>query len=389
MNFTLADRLQKLPPYIFLEIDKLKKQAIADGVDILDFGIGDPDIETPEPIVAEMKEAVARPENHQYPFGSGKAALRQACADFYREKYNVHLNPDEEITTLIGAKEGVAHMAFAFINPGDTVLMPDPAYPVYFNGTVFADGIPVFMPMVQENDYQLDLESIPQDVLNRAKMLWMNFPHSPTGTCVTESFFEKIVWYAQKYNFAVCHDAAYIDLTYDGYKAPSFLSVPGAKEVGCEFYSLSKPFNMTGWRLAFCLGNKDLVAGMMKIKGNIDSGQFAAVQDAGVVAFQNHEKIIGKMVKVYTERRDMLIEGLKAAGWDVNTPKGTIYLWVKCPEGMNSMDTSAMLLKQYGILATPGIGLGVKHGEGHMRFSLTSPTENCEKALDRLKSGGM
>lgn len=388
MTFKLAKRLQKLPPYIFLEIDRLKKKAIADGVDILDFGIGDPDIETPKPVVAEMKRAVANAANHQYPFGSGKAGLKQAFADFYREKYNVKLNSDKEITTLIGAKEGVAHMAFAFVNPGDTVLMPDPAYPVYFNGTVFTDGKPYFIPMTKKTDYQLDLETVPKDVLRRAKILWMNFPHSPTGTCVTRSYFEKIVWFAKKYGFAVCHDAAYLDLTYDGYKAPSFLSVPGAKKVGCEIYSMSKPFNMTGWRLAFCAGNPDLVGGLGKIKGNLDSGQFGAVQDAGRVALENHDKIISKMIKVYTERRDLLVEGLTGAGWKVNKPKGTIYLWMQCPRGMKSMETSAMLLKKYGILATPGVGLGFKYGEGHVRLSLTTPTENCTKAAERLAKGG-
>ena len=385
----LAKRLTKLPPYIFLEIDRLKKQAIADGIELLNFGVGDPDVETPKIIVDEMKKAVARPENHQYPLGSGKPVLRQTFADFYREKYGVKLNPDTEVTTLIGAKEAVAHMALAFVNPGDTVMMPDPAYPVYFNGTIFAGGKPYFIPMSKKTDYELDIESIPKDVMRRAKLLWMNFPHSPTGTCATKAFFKKVVWYAKKYDFGVCHDAAYIDLTYDGYKAPSFLSVPGAKQVGCEFYSLSKPFNMTGWRIGFCAGNKDLVDGLSKIKGNLDSGQFGAVQDAAVVALRNHEKIISKMVDIYTERRDLLVEGLTSAGWDVNKPKGTIYLWVKCPKGQKSMEVAAHLLQQYGILVTPGVGLGIKNGEGHFRLSLTAPTENCRKAEERLKKGGM
>lgn len=389
MVLPLAKRLQQLPPYIFLEIDRLKKEAIAKGVDILDFGIGDPDTPTPKPIVDEMKKAVARPENHQYPLGSGKAPLRQAVADFYREKYKVRLDADKEVSALIGAKEGVAHIALAFVNPGDTVLMPDPAYPVYFNGTVFAGGKPYYLPMTKKTDYQLDLEAVPKSVLNRAKILWMNFPHSPTGTCATREFFKKVVWYAKKHGFAVCHDAAYIDLTYDGYKAPSFLSVPGAKKVGCEIYSLSKPFNMTGWRMGFCVGNPDLVGGLGKVKGNLDSGQFGAVQDAAVVALRNHEKFISKMIGVYTTRRDMLVEGLRAAGWDVDTPKGTIYLWVRCPKGMQSMETAAMLLQDYGILVTPGVGLGLKHGEGHVRLSLTSPTTNCRKAMQRLKEGRM
>lgn len=389
MGFEFAKRLQMLPPYIFLEIDKLKKKALTEGVDLLNFGVGDPDVETPKPIVAEMKKAVARPENHQYPLGSGKEALRHAMADFYAEKYRVKLDADSEITTLIGAKEGVAHMAFAFVNPGDTVLMPDPAYPVYYNGTVFCGGKPVFVPMTKKSGYQMDLEAISPSVLSRAKILWMNFPHSPTGTCVTADFFEKTVWFAKKHGFAVCHDAAYIDLTYDGYRAPSFLSVKGAKDVGCEIYSLSKPFNMTGWRLGFCVGNAQLVAGVGKIKANLDSGQFGAVQDAGVVALQGHEKFIAKMVKVYTERRNLLVEGLTAAGWKVNKPQGTIYLWMECPQGMKSMETAAMLLQKYGILTTPGVGLGLKHGEGHVRLSLTAPTKNCIKAAERLHKGGM
>jgi len=389
MVLPLAKRLSKLPPYIFLEIDRLKKEAIAKGVELLDFGVGDPDIATPQPIVDEMVEAVARPGNHQYPLGSGKPALRRAIAEFYGEKYGVKLDPDKEVTTLIGAKEGVAHMALAFVDPGDTVMMPDPAYPVYYNGTVFAGGKPYFIPMSRESGYELDIEAVPEDVLQRAKILWMNFPHSPTGTCASKEFFKKIVWYAKKYNFAVCHDAAYIDLTYDGYRAPSFLSVPGAKQVGCEFYSLSKPFNMTGWRIGFCVGNADLVAGLSKIKGNLDSGQFGAVQDAAVVALKHHEKLISRMIEVYTERRNLLVDGLRSAGWEVNKPKGTIYLWVKCPKGRKSMEMAAQLLEQYGILVTPGVGLGIKHGEGHFRLSLTAPTENCRKAEERLKKGGM
>jgi LL-diaminopimelate aminotransferase len=387
MPFTVAKRLQKLPPYIFLEIDRLKKETQAKGIKVLDFGVGDPDVPTPTPIVAEMKRASARPENHQYPLGPGKMTLRKAFADFYAEKYGVKLDAANEVTSMIGAKEGVAHIALAFVNPGDTVLMPDPAYPVYYNGTIFAGGSPCFLPMTKKTNYELDLASIPHQVLRRAKLLWINFPHSPTGTCVTEEFFRMVVWYAKKHKFAVCHDAAYIDLTYDGYKAPSFLSVPGAKDVGCEFYSLSKPFNMTGWRIGLCAGNKDLVGGLRKIKGNLDSGQSGAVQDAAVLALRNHEKFIPKMVKIYTERRDMMVEALNAAGFKVNPPKGTIYLWAECPNGKKSMETSAMLLKKYGILATPGVGLGLKHGEGHLRFSLTCPTANCVEAAKRLRKG--
>ena len=389
MAFSFADRLKKLPPYIFLEIDRLKKEAIASGVKVLDFGVGDPDVATPAPIIEEMQAAVARPENHQYPFGVGKISLREAFADFYAEKFGVKLDCASEITTLIGAKEGIAHIALAFINPGDVVLMPDPAYPVYYNGTIFTGGEPYFLPMPRENNFMFDLEKVPVETLSRTKILWMNFPNSPTGAVATPEFFEKIVWYAKKYGFAVCHDAAYIDLTYDGYKAPSFLSVPGAMEVGCEIYSLSKPFNMTGWRLAFCAGNADLVAGMTKIKGNIDSGTFGAVQDAGIVALRRHQEFIPKMIDVYTERRNLMVDGLKSAGWNCNMPKGTIYLWVECPNGMKSMEASAMLLKQYGILATPGVGLGIQHGEGNLRFSLTSPTANCVEAVKRLKQGGM
>jgi LL-diaminopimelate aminotransferase len=389
MPFPIAQRLQLLPPYIVLEIDRLKKQAIADGVQILDFGVGDPDVPTPKIIVDEMKKAVSRPENHQYPLGSGKIAVKTAFANFYKEKYGVNLDPASEVTTLIGAKEGVAHIALAFVNPGDTVIMPDPAYPVYYNGTVFAGGEPHFLPMTRDSKFQMDLESVPVSVLKKTKLVWLNFPHSPSGACVTKAYFKKVVELAKKHNFAVCHDAAYLDLTYDGYKAPSFLSVPGAKDVGIELYSLSKPFNMTGWRIAFACGNVDLVSGMQKIKGNLDSGQFGAVQDAARVALENHATIIPKMIEIYTERRNMLVEGLKQAGWKANLPKGTIYLWVECPKGMKSMETSAMLLKQYGILATPGVGLGLKHGDGHVRFSLTSPTKNCLEAMKRLQRGGM
>jgi len=388
MPFAAAKRLQKLPPYIFLEIDRLRKETLAKGIKVLDFGVGDPDIATPRPIVAEMKRAVARPENHRYPLGPGKAALRQAFTDFYAEKYGVKLDPGDEVTTLIGAKEGVAHIALAFVNPGDTVLMPDPAYPVYYNGTVFAGGVPCFIPMTRKTNYEMDLDSVPKQALRRAKLLWINFPHSPTGTCVTKEFFRMVVWYARKYKFAVCHDAAYIDLTYDGYQAPSFLSVPGAKEVGCELYSLSKPFNMTGWRIGVCAGNADLVAGLRKIKGNLDSGQFGAVQDAAVVALRNHDKFISKMVKTYTLRRDLMVDALTEAGFRVNRPRGTIYLWAECPRGRKSMETSAALLREYGILATPGVGLGLKHGEGHLRFSLTCPTAHCEEAARRLRAGG-
>ena len=378
-----AKRVRDLPPYLFATIDKMKEKALGKGVDLIDLSIGDPDMPTPKHIVERMRKAVKNPEHHQYPSYAGMLSFRQAVADWYKKRFHVTLDPKSEVVSLIGSKEGIAHMPLAFINPGDYVLMTSPGYPVYPVATLFAGGKSYRMPLLEKNNYLPDLQSVPGSVLKKAKLMFINYPNNPTAACADRSFFRRVVDFAGKHNVLVCHDAAYTELYYDDERPLSFLQIPGAKSVGIEFHSLSKTYNMTGWRIGFAVGNKDAVAGLGKIKTNIDSGIFQAVQEAGIEALNTDETVLRKIRDLYQERRDVLYNGLNRIGLKVNNPKATFYLWAKCPKGYSSMDFTALLLNRAGILATPGNGFGAS-GEGYIRFALTVPVKRLKEAVKRI-----
>jgi LL-diaminopimelate aminotransferase len=384
MNIKTADRLTKLPPYLFAEIDKKKREVKARGVDVIDMGIGDPDLPTPPHIIKGMQVAAERPEHHRYPSYEGLLEFRQAVADWYRGRFNVRLDAETEVLTLIGSKEGTAHMPLAFVNPGDVVLVPDPGYPVYAAGTWFAGGEVHFMPLRRENSFLPDLSAVPADVARRAKLMYLNYPNNPTAGCATVDFFRSVVDFARRHDIIVCHDAMYSELKFDGYDAPSFLSVDGAREVGVEFHSLSKTYSMTGWRLGFCVGNAAAVGGLGKIKTNVDSGAFEAVQHAGIAALRGPQDIPEQYRRTYQERRDVVVQGLRRCGWEVDVPKATFFVWAPVPGGGDSRAFAARLLEEAGVVVTPGVGFGPT-GEGFYRIALTIGADRLVEAMERLQ----
>jgi LL-diaminopimelate aminotransferase len=378
-----ARRVKDLPPYLFATIDKMKEKALSKGVDLIDLSIGDPDRPTPKHIIERMRKAVKNPVHHQYPSYAGMLSFREAVADWYKKRFNVSLNPKTEVVSLIGSKEGIGHMPLAFVNPGDYVLVSSPGYPVYPVATLFAGGKSFEMPLLEKNGYLPDLDRIPKTVLKKTKLMFINYPNNPTAACADRAFYKNLIKFASDNNILVCHDAAYSEMFYEGEKPLSFLQIPGAKNVGIEFHSLSKTYNMTGWRIGFAVGNKDAVAGLGKIKTNIDSGIFQAIQEAGIEALRTDDKVLAKIRKMYQGRRDALYNGLKKLGLEVDKPKATFYLWVKCPDGLSSMDFTALLLDRAGILTTPGNGFGAP-GEGYIRFALTAPVKRIKEAVARI-----
>lgn len=380
-----ANRLQELPPYLFAELDRKKEELSKKGVDIINLGVGDPDQPTPEHIIEELYNASHDPANHQYANYVGMPRLREAIANFYERRFDVRLDHEKEVLTLIGSKEGIGHIPLAFVDPGDIVLVPDPAYPVYRAGTLFAGGIPYYMPLLKENEFLPDLEAIDPQIARRAKMMFINYPNNPTTACAELSFFERVVSFAKEHNIIVCHDAAYSEIAYDGYEPPSFLKVDGAKEVGIEFHSLSKTYNMTGWRIGFAVGNRNIIQGLGLIKTNLDSGIFRAVQFAGIVALTGPQENVSRMRNIYQRRRDALVDGLNSIGWEVHRPRATFYVWAPVPSGYTSKELAQTLLEKAGILATPGIGFG-ENGEGYIRFSLTVDDKKLSEAVQRIKN---
>lgn len=376
-----ADRIKNLPPYLFAGIDKAKQEARARGVDVIDLSVGDPDLPTPDHIIQALKEAANDSSNHQYPSYEGKLTFRTAVADWYKKTFDVGLDPKNEVLTLIGSKEGIAHAPLAFINPGDVALVPDPAYPVYRTATVFAGGEPVVMPLLRENSFLPDLDAIPADVARRAKIMFLNYPNNPIGATASEKFFKELVDFAREHNIILMHDNPYSEIYYDGNRSLSLLEIDGAKDVAVEFHSLSKTYNMTGWRIGSVVGNADVLAGIGKIKSNIDSGTFGAVQDAGVVALNSSRKVVDDIRKIYQQRIEILYKALKDAGMQLEKPRATLYLWAWV--GESSIDYAAKLLDRTGILATPGVGFG-EYGEGYIRFSITRETKRIEEAARRL-----
>jgi len=383
MEIRYNEKLKKLPPYLFIEIDRKKKEAIDRGADIISLGVGDPDMPTPEHIIKSMQEAVAKPFNHQYPFGAGLLSYRKAVVDWYKNRFNVDLHSDE-VCALIGSKEGIGHIHLGFINPGDIVLIPEPGYPVYNTGTIFTDGIPYFMPLLERNGFLPDLSSIPQDVIKKAKLIFINYPNNPTAAVAPKEFYVKLIEFAKKNNIIVAADAAYSEIYYDENDKPSsFLEFPGAKEVGVEFHSLSKTYNMTGWRIGWVCGNKDIVAGIAKVKDNYDSGVFQAIQEAAITALSSSQKCVEDARRIYKERRDVLVDGLKKIGWEVSLPKASFYVWAKVPKGYTSSQVVSKLLDDASIVCTPGNGMG-KSGEGYVRFALTVGVPRIKEALERI-----
>ncbi|MBW1734188.1 MAG: LL-diaminopimelate aminotransferase [Deltaproteobacteria bacterium] len=378
-----AQRLKQLPPYLFKEIDRKKAEVMARGVDIIDLGVGDPDLPTPGHIVEEMKRAVDDPVNHRYPSYSGMNDFKEAVARWYGERFGVELDPATQVVSLIGSKEGIAHLPLAFINPGDMALVPSPAYPVYHIATLFAGGESFLMPLVAENRFLPDLKAIPEDVATRARVMFINYPNNPTAAVADPGFFERVVEFAREYNILVCHDAAYTEMAFDGYHPRSFLEAPGAMDVGLEFHSLSKTYNMTGWRIGFAVGKPEGIEGLGAVKSNIDSGVFQAVQRAGIKAISGDQSCVKEMIGVYEARRDLMVEGLRDAGFQVDTPRATFYLWIKVPQGYTSTGIATRLLEDAGLVVTPGNGFG-EPGEGYFRIALTQKRERLREGLERL-----
>ncbi len=378
-----ADRITSLPPYLFAAIDRAKENAIKNGVDVIDLGVGDPDLPTPSHIIDALYRSAQNPERHRYPSYTGMLSLREAASGWYKKTFNVALDPASEVLALIGSKEGLAHIPLAFLNPGDIALVPDPAYPVYKIGTIFAGGVPHIMPLSAENGFLPDLDAIPDDVAGRARLIFLNYPNNPTAAVADPAFFREVVDFAHEHDIIVVHDNPYSEMTFDGYRAPSLLSTPGAMEVGIEMHSLSKTYNMTGWRIGFALGNAEIIAGLGKIKTNIDSGAFEAVQEAGITALNGPQDCIADMRRVYTKRRALLLRGLHALGIDAAAPKATFYVWAPVPDGYTSISFADDLLDKLGIVATPGVGFG-EYGEGYVRFSMTSSTDRIQEAVERM-----
>jgi len=383
LNIEYADRIKQLPPYLFAAIDVKKTEVQAQGVDVIDLGVGDPDMPTPAHIVQSLQLAATNADNHQYPSYVGMLSFRKAAADWFARRFGVSFDPATEVLSLIGSKEGIAHMPLAFIDPGDYVLVPDPGYPVYAVATSFAGGVPYMMPLKAENGFLPDLEAIPEEIAQKSKLMFINYPNNPTGAVADIDFYLKVIEFAARYNIIVCHDAAYTEMAYDGYKPLSFLEVPGAREVGIEFHSLSKTYNMTGWRIGFAIGNPKLVAGLGKVKTNIDSGAFQAIQEAAITALSSDQQCVKEMCDIYRKRRDLMVSFLNKAGFTLVSPKATFYLWINNPQGMTSAEVSAMFLEKAGVVVTPGNGFG-DAGEGYFRISLTVSEDRLNEAGERI-----
>jgi LL-diaminopimelate aminotransferase len=386
-TITYAERIGALPPYLFAAIDDMKQKAIARGVDIINLGVGDPDLPTPSPIIERLKEAAANPSNHQYPSYDGMLSFRTAVAQWYRRRFGVTVNPASEVLTLIGSKEGIGHVPLAFIDAGDLALVPSPGYPVYPVGVNFAGGSFHMMPLIKENNFLPDLNAIPKDVARRAKLMFLNSPNNPTSVVAGKDFFKRVVDFAGEHQIIVCHDAAYSEIYYDGKRPASFLEAEGAMDVGIEFHSLSKTFNMTGWRIGFAVGNREVIAGLGKVKTNIDSGVFQAIQEAGITALESDDRLTDGLRKIYQERRDVLVSGLKSLGLELDTPQAAFYVWIGVPKGFTSESFTAHLIEQAGIVTTPGNGFG-DPGEGYIRMTVTTSKERLAEAVERMKKIG-
>ena len=383
----LAKRVEELPPYLFAQISKVIAAKKARGIDVVTFGIGDPDLPTPPNVLAALHRAADDPANHRYPESEGLPELRGAIARWYERRFEVAFDPAREALALIGSKEGIAHMALTLIDPGDVALVTDPGYPVYEIGTTFAGGVAVKLPLRRESGWLPDLDAIPEDLAARARVLWLNYPNNPTAAVAGLAFFEKAVAWAKEYDVSICHDNPYCDVAFDGYRPLSIFQAPGARDVAIEFNSFSKIYNMTGWRIGMAVGNAELVDALMRVKSNIDSGIPQAIQEMAIEAVDGPQDVIADHNAIYQRRRDRIVETLRAIGIEVDPPKASLYVWAKLPEGVTSGDFAARLIEECAVVVTPGRGYGV-NGEGYVRLSVTIADDRMEEGLRRLRDWG-
>ena len=379
-----AGRMGRIPPYLFAEIDRKVQEKKAAGVDVISLGIGDPDLPTPPRIVSALQEAAADPANHQYPSYFGLGELREAISAWYRARFGVDLDPASEILPTLGSKDGISHAPFAFVEPGEVVLAPDPGYTPYATGAIMADGEPYMMPLTAENGWVPDLEAIPAEIRARAKMMWLNYPNNPTAATASGEFFQKAIHFCRENQIILCHDAPYSEIAFEGYRPPSLLQFAGGKEVGLEFHSVSKTYNMTGWRLGWIAGNADLIRALGQLKTNIDSGIFQAVQWAAIEALRGGDADTQAANAIYHRRHLKVAEVFNSLGWNVKPPRATFYVWTPVPTGYDSISFAAHVLDQVGVNITPGVGFGA-YGEGYFRLSVTAPDARLDEALERLR----
>lgn len=382
-SMEVSHRLKSIPPYVFAEMDKKRQALIASGVDVINLGIGDPDQPTPRHIVDAAHEALEKPINHHYPPFGGTKEYKKAACTWLKKRFDIDIDPENEITSMIGTKEGLHHTIMSFVDKGDINIIPDPAYPVYRTSTILAGGEPYFMPLTAENNFLPDFDAIPADVLKRAKLLMFNYPNNPTGAVADMAFFEKAVAFCKKHNILLCHDQAYSEMTYDGFKAPSVMQVKGAKDIAIELHSLSKSYNMTGWRIGFAVGNAEAIKAIAKIKSNVDTDIFRVVQFAAIAGFEGPTDHIQHCNKLYVERRDLAVEKLNALGWNIKPIKGTFYIWLPTPPGISAADFSTLMLEKAGISVPPGTAYG-PNGEGFVRMSLAVETSRLAEAFERM-----
>jgi LL-diaminopimelate aminotransferase len=385
---TPADRLSALPPYVFARLDELKARAREQGLDLIDLGMGNPDGATPQPVVEAAIEALQNSANHGYPPFEGTASFRKAITDWYFRRYSVKLDPDGEALPLLGSKEGLAHLAIAYVNPGDLVLVPSPAYPAHFRGPLIAGGKIHQLILKPENDWLIDFSAIPDEIAEQAKILYFNYPSNPTAATAPREFFEEAVAFARKYEIMLVHDLCYAELAFDGYQPTSLLEIPGAKDIGVEFHTLSKTYNMAGWRVGFVVGNRHIIQGLRTLKTNLDYGIFAALQTAAETALNLPDVYLHEVQARYRTRRDFLIRGLAELGWDLPKTKATMYLWVPCPPDTSSTDFALTVLQQTGVVVTPGNAFG-QGGEGYVRISLIADCDRLQQALQRFQQANI
>lgn len=385
VQIKLASRLDLLPPYLFAELDRLKREVQQKGADVISLGIGDPDLPTPTHIIEALKRTAENPANHRYPDYEGLLRFRESASNWYKRRFEVTLDPNREVCALIGSKEGIANFPVATVDPGDIVLIPDPGYPVYYSGCVFNGGEPYFMPLRRENAFLPDLNAIPKEVARRARLMWLNYPNNPTAATAELSFLQDAVRFCLSNDIILGHDFAYSEMAFDGYRAPSLMQVEGARECAVEFHSLSKTYSMTGWRVGFVVGNDKLIGALGKVKTNVDSGVFQAVQEAAIAALDGSDEKVREYCTIYKERRDLMVEALRALGLACDVPRATFYIWAQVPHGHTSVSFTERVLKETGVVITPGSGFG-KGGEGYVRFSLTVPSERLKEAVERIKA---
>ncbi|MEL7141209.1 MAG: aspartate aminotransferase [Cyanobacteria bacterium J06631_9] len=383
-----AERLSSLPPYVFARLDELKANARAQGVDLIDLGMGNPGGPTPAPVIEAAIAAINDERNHGYPPFEGTASFRSAITNWYHRRYGVTLDPDGEALPLMGSKEGLGHLAMAYINPGDVVLVPTPSYPAHFRGPAIAGADIHTIPLRAKNDWVLDFNDIPDELAKRAKVLYFNYPNNPTGATAPRSFFEEVVAFGRKHEILLIHDLCYAELAFEGYQPTSLLEIPGAKDISVEFHTLSKTYNMAGWRVGFVVGNRNVIQGLRTLKTNLDYGIFSALQTAAETALQLPDQYLDDVQKRYLTRRDYLVKALATLGWDVVKPEATMYLWVPCPEGMSASDFAFLLLEKTGVVVTPGTAFG-EGGEGYVRISLIAECDRLGEAVERLKQANI